>query len=50
MSSRIGFKSTQLLFDVADREEGSTKWSLGSLIGPAVNAVTSYTTFPLYYN
>ncbi len=48
MSSWVGFKRTQILFDVADREEGSTKWSLRSLVSLAINAVTSYTTFPLY--
>lgn len=48
MSSWIGFKRTQIYFEVADREEGKSKWSLSGLFSLAINAVTSYSATPLY--
>lgn len=48
MSSWVGFKRIQYRFDVADRTEGKSKWSLRRLMGLAVDAVTSYTAAPLY--
>lgn len=48
MSSWVGFKRIQYEFDVADREEGQSKWSFKSLVRLAVDAVTSYTAAPLY--
>lgn len=48
MSSWVGFKRTQYEFDVADRIEGTSKWSLKGLMKLAVDAVTSYTAAPLY--
>lgn len=48
MSSWVGFKRIQYNFDVADRTEGKSKWSLRRLMGLAVDAVTSYTAAPLY--
>lgn len=48
MSTWIGFRRTQVLFDVADRESGNTKWSLIALIRLALQAVTSFTAAPLY--
>ncbi len=48
MSSWVGFKTITYEFDVADRTEGASKWSLGSLMRLAVDAVTSYTAAPLY--
>lgn len=48
MSSWVGFKRIQYEFDVADRVDGTSKWSLKSLIGFAVDSVTSYTAAPLY--
>lgn len=48
MTSWVGFKTATYEFDVADREEGESKWSLGSLVKLAVDAVTSYTAAPLY--
>ena len=49
MSSWIGFKRTQVYFDVAEREIGTSKWSLKSLTAFAVNSVTSYSSVPLYF-
>lgn len=48
MSSWVGFKRIQYEFDVADRLDGKSKWSIKSLIGFAVDSVTSYTAAPLY--
>lgn len=48
MSSWVGFKRIQYNFNVADRTEGKSKWSLRRLMGLAVDAVTSYTAAPLY--
>ncbi len=48
MSSWVGFKTVTYEFDVADREEGESKWSLGGLMRLAIDAVTSYTAVPLY--
>lgn len=50
MSSWIGFKRTQVYFDVAEREIGTSKWSLKSLTKLAVNAITSYSSVPLYFS
>ena len=48
MSSWVGFKRIKYEFDVADREVGRSKWSLKSLAGFAIDAVTSFTAAPLY--
>ena len=48
MSSWVGFKTTTLEFDVADRVEGKSKWTLKGLARLAINAVTSYSAVPLY--
>ena len=48
MSSWIGFRRTQVYFDVAEREIGTSKWSPKSLIRLGVNAITSYSSVPLY--
>ncbi|MGL6041192.1 MAG: glycosyltransferase family 2 protein [Deefgea sp.] len=48
MSSWIGFRRTQIEFDVADREVGESKWSFINLVKLAIQGVTSYTAAPLY--
>ncbi len=48
MSSWVGFKRIQYEFEVADREDGESKWSFKSLVRLAVDAVTSYTAAPLH--
>ncbi len=42
-----GFKSTQVEFQVRDRENGKSKWSFRSLTKYAISNVTSFTTAPL---
>ncbi len=48
MSTWIGFRRTQVFFDVAERETGTSKWSAKGLVELAVNAITSYSSVPLY--
>lgn len=47
MSSWVGYKPEKVYFDVAEREVGSSKWSLRSLVRFAVNNITSFTSAPL---
>lgn len=48
MSAWLGFERKQICFDVAERVNGKTKWSLPRLIRLAANAITSYTSVPLH--
>lgn len=48
MSAWVGFERKQIGFDVAERVNGRTKWSLLRLMKLAVNAITSYTSVPLH--
>lgn len=43
----VGFNSTKLEYEVAERKYGTTKWSFASLMKYAVNNATSFSTFPL---
>ncbi|WP_102407632.1 glycosyltransferase family 2 protein [Parabacteroides bouchesdurhonensis] len=45
--SWIGFKKKELLFDRDIRAAGKTKWNYWSLIGLAIEGVTSFTISPL---
>lgn len=47
LSFWVGFKSTKIEYDVADRLYGTTKWSLSSLVKYAINNATSFSTMPL---
>lgn len=47
MSSWVGFKTEKVYFEVAQRAEGESKWSVKSLIKYAVNSITSFTSAPL---
>lgn len=49
MSAWLGFDRKQISFDVAERVNGKTKWSLVRLIRLAMNAITSYTSLPLHF-
>lgn len=48
MSAWLGFERKEIEFDVAERVNGKTKWSLLRLIRLAANAITSYTSMPLH--
>jgi glycosyltransferase involved in cell wall biosynthesis len=43
----LGFRRTQVPFSVPARVQGRSRWSLGSLIGLALSAVTSFSALPL---
>lgn len=48
MSAWVGFERKTFEFEVAERIDGASKWSLNRLISLAVTAVTSYTSAPLH--
>lgn len=48
LSFWVGYRSAVVEFEVAEREFGTSKWSLKSLIRYAVNNVTSFSAAPLY--
>ncbi len=48
MSFWVGFSSTTVEYEVAERAGGSTKWSTFSLFKYAVKNLTSFTYTPLY--
>ena len=47
LSSWIGFKSTEVEYDVREREAGTSKWSTRALIKYAVTNISSFTSAPL---
>ncbi|MCQ2522721.1 MAG: glycosyltransferase family 2 protein [Lachnospiraceae bacterium] len=47
LSFWVGFKTTKLEYEVAQRQYGETKWSFKSLMKYAINNATSFSTFPL---
>lgn len=47
MSGWVGFKTTQVEYDVQEREAGQSKWSTRSLIKYAITNITSFTTLPM---
>ena len=47
MTAWVGFKRVRLEFDVAERADGETKWSLVKLIKLSLNAIVSFTSLPL---
>lgn len=47
LSFWIGFKQTTVEYDVLERQEGETKWSLLSLMKYALNNIMSFTSAPL---
>ncbi len=47
MSGWVGFKTTQVEYDVQERKAGQSKWSTRSLIKYAITNITSFTTLPM---
>lgn len=47
LSSWIGFRSTEVLFDVREREAGESKWSTKALIKYALTNISSFSTAPM---
>lgn len=48
MSAWLGFKRETVAFDVPQRLEGESKWSLLSLIQLAMTSITAYSSAPLH--
>lgn len=49
LSSWVGFKSASVFFEVQERKNGSSKWSIKSLIRYGLNNITAFTTIPLQF-
>ncbi|MGN0268243.1 MAG: glycosyltransferase family 2 protein [Lachnospiraceae bacterium] len=47
LSSWVGFRSTNVAYDVQERDAGESKWSTRSLIRYAITNITSFTTLPM---
>ncbi len=47
MSAWVGFERKKVPFEVKDRVEGKSKWTLKRLVGLAVTSITSYASAPL---
>lgn len=47
LSFWVGFKTTKVEYDVAERKYGTTKWSFRSLMRYAINNATSFSVLPL---
>lgn len=48
MSAWVGYNRISIPFNVGTRTEGVSKWSLFNLCRLAVNAITSFSSFPLH--
>ncbi len=44
---RLGFRSTQVLYDRQPRRDGSTRYSLGRMLGLGIDGITSFSAVPL---
>lgn len=49
MSSWIGYKKTQVEFDVQEREAGASKWSTRKLIKYAISNIAGYSAAPMQF-
>ncbi len=47
LTAFVGFKKTEVEFDVAERTAGQSKWSFRSLARYAISSVTAFSTAPL---
>lgn len=48
LSSWVGYKSTQIEFDVQERTAGQSKWSTKSLVKYAITNITSFSSAPMH--
>ena len=48
LSGWVGFRTETIMFDVAPRAAGTSKWNFGKLFKFAVNSITSFTNFPMH--
>ncbi|MCM1500260.1 MAG: glycosyltransferase family 2 protein [Clostridium sp.] len=49
LSSWIGYKSTQIEFDVQERTVGVSKWSVGSLVHYAMTNIVAFSSVPMQF-
>lgn len=49
LSEWVGYRSTSVEYDVAEREYGSSKWSTRALIKYAITNITSFSSLPLNF-
>lgn len=49
LSSWVGFRKTEVLFDVREREIGESKWSKYALIKYALKNIAAFSTVPLQF-
>ncbi len=49
MSAWIGFRQTQVEFDVQEREAGESKWSTWKLISYAISNIVGYSAIPMQF-
>lgn len=49
LSSWVGFKKTEVEFDVREREAGESKWSKWSLVKYAVKNIAAFSTAPMQF-
>lgn len=49
LSEWVGYHSTSVEYDVAEREYGSSKWSTRALIKYAITNITSFSSLPLNF-
>ena len=47
LSAWLGFNRVTFPFEVADRQTGESRWSVGKLIALSINAITSFSAMPL---
>lgn len=47
LSSWIGYRTTSVEFDVQDREEGESKWSIWALIKYAITNIVAFSSTPM---
>jgi glycosyltransferase involved in cell wall biosynthesis len=47
LASWVGFEHATVVFDVAERDDGESRWRPGALVGFAVDALTSFSSTPL---
>lgn len=47
LSSWVGYRTTYVEFDVREREEGESKWSVWSLIKYAITNIAAFSTAPM---
>ena len=47
LSSWVGFKTTEVPFEVQEREAGESKWSVKALTRYAISSITSFSAAPM---